>query len=302
MIKQHLSFSKAINLGFMHAMQEDQKVICMGLGVPDPKGIFGTTLNLQKTFGEERVFDIPTSENALTGVCVGLAISGYKPIINHQRLDFALLSLDQIINNAAKIHYMFGGKLNCPLVIRMIIGRGWGQGPTHSQNLQQIFAGIPGLKVVIPSTPQDAYSLLRASIKSTNPIIFLEHRWLHNSKGEVNFFVDKNELNRQKIIGEGSDFVILANSYAPEAIRAKKLIEKNYDIRGTIINFRIYDKCSISKVISICQSIKNILIVDTANESLSISHLIYYKISKFCLDVNQEILQCQIPLNLPHTF
>ena len=97
---------------------------------------------------------------------------------------------------------MFGGKLNCPLVIRMIIGRGWGQGPTHSQNLQQIFAGIPGLKVVIPSTPQDAYSLLRASIKSTNPIIFLEHRWLHNSKGEVNFFVDKNELNRQKIIGK----------------------------------------------------------------------------------------------------
>ena len=107
---------------------------------------------------------------------------------------------------------MFGGKLKCPLVIRMIIGRGWGQGPTHSQNLQQIFAGIPGLKVVMPGTPQDAYSLLRASIQSPNPIIFLEHRWLHNSIGEVDFSVDNNELNKQAIIGDGSDFLIIANS------------------------------------------------------------------------------------------
>ena len=135
---KQITFSKAINEAFIDSMKADDKIVCMGLGVPDPKGVFGTTLNLEKLFGKDRVFDIPTSENAMTGVCVGLALNGYKAIINHQRLDFALLSLDQIINNAAKIHYMFGGKINCPIVIRMIIGRGWGQGPTHSQNLQQL--------------------------------------------------------------------------------------------------------------------------------------------------------------------
>ena len=237
-----ITFAEAINYAFIHSMQEESKVVCMGLGVPDPKGVFGTTKNLQDLFGKERVFDIPTSENALTGVCVGLALDGYKAILNHQRLDFALLSLDQIINNAAKIHYMFGGKLNCPVVIRMIIGRGWGQGPTHSQNLQQIFAGIPGLRVIIPGNPQDAYSLLRASIVSTDPVIFLEHRWLHNLKGNVEFKFDKKDIKKQEIIGDGSDFLILASSYMlPEAMRAKDVIEKNYSIKGTIMNFRIYD-------------------------------------------------------------
>lgn len=286
-----ITFAEAINHAFFHALKNDSKVICMGLGVPDPKGVFGTTLNLQKTFGKDRVFDIPTSENALTGVCIGLALNGYKSILNHQRLDFALLSLDQIINNAAKIHYMFGGKLTCPIVIRMIIGRGWGQGPTHSQNLQQIFAGIPGLKVVMPGTPQDAYSLLRSSISSSDPIIFLEHRWLHNARGKVNFEFKKNDINKQEIIGDGKDFFIVASSYmVPEAIRAKKAIEKNYAIKGTILNFRIYDKNALEELFDLCKLIKNILIIDSANESLSIAHLIYYKVSKLGLKIKKDIL------------
>ena len=173
----------------------------------------------------------------------------------------------------------------------MIIGRGWGQGPTHSQNLQQIFAGIPGLKVVMPGTPQDAYSLLRASIQSPNPIIFLEHRWLHNSIGEVDFSVDNNELNKQAIIGDGSDFLIIANSYMlPEAIRAKNAIEEKYEIKGVIINYRIYDNYYLSEIIAISKSIKNILIVDTANEGLSISHQIFYQISKSSENVDLDIL------------
>ncbi len=286
-----ITFAEAINYAFIDSMKADSKVICMGLGVTDPKGVFGTTLNLEKLFGKERVFDIPTSENALTGVCVGLSLDGYRPILNHQRLDFALLSLDQIINNAAKIHYMFGGKLNCPIVLRMIIGRGWGQGPTHSQNLQQIFAGIPGLKVVMPGNPQDAYSLLRASISSSDPIIFLEHRWLHNMKGNVDFNFEKNDIKKQKVIDNGRDFLIVASSFMlPEAIRAKDSIEKNYNLKGTILNFRIYDKNILKELLEISKSIKNVLIIDTANEGLSIAHLIYYKISNLGFDINKDIL------------
>ena len=211
--------------------------------------------------------------------------------MNHQRLDFALLSIDQIINNAAKIHYMFGGQLTCPIVIRMIVGRGWGQGPTHSQNLQQLFAGIPGLKVVIPSTPQDGYCLLRASINDKNPVIFIEHRWLHNSEGLVDFKYSQNDLNKQIIFGEGEDFLIIACSYmVPEAMRALNLIENNYPIKGKIINLRIYDNQKLDEVLNHCRSNQNILIIDTANYGLSISHLIYYEISKLNLKVKKSIL------------
>ena len=124
---------------------------------------------------------MPTSENAMTGIAIGASMNGIKAIMTHQRLDFFLLAMDQLVNNAAKAHYMFGGALSIPITIRLIIGRGWGQGPTHSQNLQAWFAHIPGLKVVMPSTPSDAKSLLISSIFDPNPVVFLEHRWLHNS-------------------------------------------------------------------------------------------------------------------------
>jgi pyruvate dehydrogenase E1 component beta subunit len=180
-----LTFASAINDALATAMASDSKVICFGLGTDDPKGIFGTTLGLKERFGGERVFDMPTAENSMTGIAVGAALSGLRPVMTHQRLDFALLSMDQLVNNAAKWRFMFGGKRSVPLTVRMILGRGWGQGPTHSQNLQAWFAHIPGLKVVMPATAEDAKGLLLSSIFDEDPVIFLEHRWLHNMKGEV---------------------------------------------------------------------------------------------------------------------
>ena len=124
-------------------------------GVTDPKRIFGTTKGLLENFGEERVFDVPCSENALTGIGIGASMGGVKPIMVHQRLDFFLLAMDQLVNNVAKWHFMFGSQVSIPITIRLILGRGWGQGPTHSQNLQAWFAHIPGLKVVSPSNALD---------------------------------------------------------------------------------------------------------------------------------------------------
>lgn len=267
------SFSGAINKAFFDSMKEDKKVICMGLGVTDPKGVFGTTVNLEKYFGPERVMDTPTSENSVTGICAGLAMAGFRPILTHQRLDFALLSLDQIINNISKTRYMFGGQISCPVVIRMIIGRGWGQGPTHSQNLQLLFAGIPGLRVVIPSSPQDAYSLLRASIESMDPVIFLEHRWLHNSTTKDKLTYEKDSLKSQKILKKGEDFTIVATSYmVPESIRALKYIEKNSNLSGSIINFRNYSCDCTSEIIENVTKTKKIIFIDTAQKCFSIGH------------------------------
>jgi pyruvate dehydrogenase E1 component beta subunit len=164
---------------------------------------------------------MPTSENAMTGIAVGTAINGLRPVMTHQRLDFALLGMDQLINNAAKWHFMFGGHRAVPLTIRMIIGRGWGQGPTHSQNLQAWFAHIPGLKVVMPASAADAKGLLLSSIFDDNPVVLLEHRWLHNLKGEVPVGDYRVPIGKANRLREGSDVTVVATSYMTiEAVHA----------------------------------------------------------------------------------
>jgi pyruvate dehydrogenase E1 component beta subunit len=216
-----MTFAKAINEALSVAMVHDANVICYGLGVDDPKGVFGTTLGLQQKFGPERVFDMPTSENAMTGIGIGAALYGLRPVMTHQRLDFALLSMDQLVNNAAKWRFMFGGRRGVPLTVRMILGRGWGQGPTHSQNLQAWFAHVPGLKVVMPSTAEDAKGLLLSSIFDDDPVIFLEHRWLHNLRGEVPEGDCRVPIGKARTLRQGGDITIVAMSYMTiEALHA----------------------------------------------------------------------------------
>ena len=219
--RREITFAQAINEATHQAMAADPSVICFGLGVTDPGAIFGTTRDLESAFGPSRVFDMPTSENAMTGIAVGAAIAGLKPIMTHQRLDFFLLAMDQLVNSAAKWHYMFGGQFNVPITIRLIIGRGWGQGPTHSQNLQAWFTHIPGLKVVMPTTPADAKQLLLASIEDPNPILFLEHRWLHNLTDHVPEQQDHTVLGKARIARQGEDVTIVTSGYLTlESIRA----------------------------------------------------------------------------------
>ena len=221
------SFAAAVNDALHQAMEIDSSVICYGLGVTDPKAVFGTTANLEERFGSERVFDMPTSENAMTGVAIGAALNGIKTVMTHQRIDFFLLAMDQLVNGAAKWHYMFGGQNSIPITIRLIIGRGWGQGPTHSQNLQAWFSHIPGLKVVMPTTAGDAKALLLASIFDPNPVIFLEHRWLHNTLGEVQDGDIRVPLGKARVAKTGDDLTLVAMSYMTvEALHAANYLEQ----------------------------------------------------------------------------
>lgn len=212
-MNRELNYSGAINEAMHQAMEHDANVITFGLGVDDPKAIFGTTLGLKDRFGSKRVFDMPTSENAMTGVAVGAAMLGIRPVMVHQRLDFFLLAMDQLVNSAAKWHFMFGGLTSVPITIRLIIGRGWGQGPTHSQNLQAWFAHIPGLKVVMPANAQDAKGLLLSSIFDPNPVLFLEHRWLHNLSGDVPKRFYKTPIGSARTLRPGNDITVVALSY-----------------------------------------------------------------------------------------
>ena len=224
---REITFAQALNEATDLCLEKDPSVYLMGLGVPDPKGIFGTTLNLAQKYGDKRVFDMPVSENGMTGVAVGSAIVGMRPVMTHQRMDFTLMAADQIINNAAKWHYMFGGKLSIPLTIRMIIGMGWGQGAQHSQSLQAMFMHIPGLKVVMPATPHDAKGLLISSIEDNNPVIFLEHRWLFNVKGHVPEGIYRVPIARAAVVRSGKDVTLAATSYMTlESIRAAEILAK----------------------------------------------------------------------------
>ena len=235
---RELKFFQALNEAVDVCMAKDPSVYIVGLGVPDPKGIFGSTVGLLKKYGPSRVLDMPTSENGMTGIAIGSALVGMRPIMTHQRIDFALLAIEQIVNQAAKWHYMFGGQMKVPLVIRMIIGRGWGQGPQHSQSLQAWFAHIPGLKVVMPTTPYDAKGLLIASIEDNNPVIFLEHRWLYNVTGPVPEGVYRVALGQARIVKEGSDITIAAISYMTlEALRAAEILSKE-GIKAEVVDIR----------------------------------------------------------------
>lgn len=171
-------------------MEEDEKVFLFGLDVGDHKCTFGSTKGLREFFGEKRVFSTPLSEDAMTGVAIGAALSGLKPVQIHIRADFLLLCMNQLVNMAGNIRYLSGGKLSCPMTVRAVIGHGWGQGAQHSKSIYQMFKFVPGIKVIVPSNPQEAYSGLKAAIRSNDPIICFEPRWLYGGEGLVDTEID----------------------------------------------------------------------------------------------------------------
>jgi acetoin:2,6-dichlorophenolindophenol oxidoreductase subunit beta len=262
---RQITYVEAILEALNQSMDQDERVIVIGEGVPDPKAIFNSTFGLREKFGDERVFDMPLSENGVTGVCIGAAISGMRPVMIHQRIDFALLSLDQIINNAAKWHYMFNGKQNIPLVIRMIVGRGWGQGPQHSQSLQALFSSIPGLKVVMPTTAHDAKGMMIAAIKDNNPVIFIEHRWLHSINDLVPESMYEVQLDKAKIISDGSDVTIAAFSYMTlEAFITARAMLSIMGISVELIDMRSVRPLDTQTVINSVKKTGRLIVADTA--------------------------------------
>lgn len=275
-----INFANAINNALIQSMEQDEKVICYGLGVDDPKRIFGTTNDLAEKFGNERVFDIPISENAMTGVAIGAAIGGYKPVFVHQRLDFFLLAMDQLVNGAAKWHFMFGGQNSVPLVIRLVVGRGWGQGPTHCQSLHAWFSHIPGLKVVMPSNPVDAKGLLLSSINDPNPVVFVEHRWLHNMSGEVPEEVYYTPLGEATTPRKGTDITLVTSSIlVPEALTAAVELEK-IGINCEVVDLRTIRPIDEKTILKSVSKTKRVLAIDIGAEFGSVADSIVSKVSE----------------------
>jgi len=277
-----ITFAAAIQEALDQAMELDENVIVYGLGVDDPKAIFGTTAGLQKKYGSHRVFDTPTSENAMTGIGIGAALEGIRPVMVHQRLDFFLLAMDQLVNGAAKWHFMFGGQDSVPITIRLIMGRGWGQGPTHSQNLQAWFAHIPGLRVVMPSSAEDAKGLLLQSIKDNNPVVFLEHRWLHNLKGNVSIEPIPIPFGKARCVFEGTDISIISMSYMTiEAIHAVEYL-RDKSISCELIDLRTIAPLDWECVFDSINKTGRVLVLDTGVTFGSVAGEIIARVSEKC--------------------
>lgn len=263
-VTQEMTFGEALREATALCLQRDPRVFVIGLGVPDPKGIFGTTAGLAKEFGPDRALDAPLCENALTGLVIGAALGGMRPLLTHQRVDFALLSLEQIVNQAAKWHYMFDGRGGTvPIVIRMIIGRGWGQGPQHAQSLSSWFAHVPGLKVVAPASPADAKGMLIASVEDDNPVVFLEHRWLHNMKGPVPTGYYRAPLERCLVARSGQDITVVASSHMViEALRAAEFAAARGLFAAEVVDARCLNPLDFATIETSVRKTRRLLVAD----------------------------------------
>ena len=218
-----LTYVEALREVQTQLMESDSRVFVMGEGVDDAGGVFGSTLGLCDRFGKSRVMDLPIAENGMTGVAIGAAAAGMRPIFVHMRMDFLPMCMDQIVNHAAKWHYMTGGAVHVPLIIRAIIGRGWGSAAQHSQSLYGLFQTIPGIKIIAPATPYDIKGLLVQAVADGNPVLCVEHRWIYDALGPVPEELYAVPFGEGIIRMEGSDVTVIAVSHMLyEAIKAAR--------------------------------------------------------------------------------
>ncbi|MBI2028453.1 MAG: alpha-ketoacid dehydrogenase subunit beta [Candidatus Levybacteria bacterium] len=260
--KKKISYRTAINQALHQEMERDNSIFIYGIDVADHKRIFGSTKGLLEKFGPKRVFSTPLSEEALLGFGLGAAISGLRPINVHMRVDFLLLAINQLVNMVASYHYGTDGKIQVPLVIRAIIGKGWGQSYQHSKSLQSFFAHIPGLKVVMPTTPADAKGLLIAAIRNNNPVVVLEHRMLYDVEDEVPIEPIPTPLGIGQILKRGKDITIVATSYSTvEAVKAAQILGKR-GISVEVIDPRSIFPLDEDIIIKSVEKTKHCIIVD----------------------------------------
>jgi pyruvate dehydrogenase E1 component beta subunit len=259
-----LKYVDALREGVAQEMRRDPQVFVFGLDVDDHKAIQGSTRGLHEEFGPRRVFNTPLSEDAMTGVAIGAAMAGMRPIHVHIRMDFLMLCMNQLINMAAKARYMYGGSVRVPMVVRSMIGKSWGQGAQHSQALYSMFMHVPGLKVVAPSNAHDAKGCMIAALRDDNPTIFVEHRLLYPTEAyvpEEPFTVD---FGRARVAVEGSDITIVGvSNMVMECLRAQELLA-HVGIHAEIIDPITLAPLDTMTIASSVQKTGRLLVVDNA--------------------------------------
>ncbi|MCD9023841.1 alpha-ketoacid dehydrogenase subunit beta [Cohnella silvisoli] len=259
-----ISYSEAINEALQEEMRRDADIVLMGEDIGSYGGVFKVTKGLYSEFGAERVIDTPISETGFIGAGVGAAMTGLIPIIEIMWIDFTLVALDQIVNQAAKLKYMSGGQTSIPLVIRTQGGGGRGNGAQHSQSLETIFAHIPGLKVVAPSTPYDAKGLLKTAVREGSPVIFIEHKMLYNQKGHVPLESYTIPLGQSDVKRRGKDVTLVSLSrMVLFSLEAAELLSQE-GIEVEVIDLRTLVPLDLAAVIQSVKQTHRVVIVHEA--------------------------------------
>lgn len=260
---RQITFGEATNEAVLQEMERDPSVFIYGVGLPDHKRFFGTLTGVLERFGPERYFDTPISEEAMTGFALGAAINGLRPIHVHIRADFLLLVMNQLGNMIANYTYAAGGKLKVPLVIRAVIGRGFGQGVQHSKSLHGMVAHLPGLKVIMPTTPRDAKGLLTSAIRDDNPVVSIEHRWLYWAKGDVPEEPFIIPIGQGHVLHPGTDVTIIATSWMNvEALQAAQILSR-HDISAEVIDPRTIAPLDDAMIVASVRKTGQCIVADT---------------------------------------
>ena len=258
-----MRYREALNQALREEMEADENVFIMGEDVGVFQGAFKVTAGLLEEFGERRVRDTPISENTIVGMGVGAAMAGLRPIVEMMTINFALLAMDQVINSAASIRYMFGGQVKVPLVIRMPQGGGHQLGPTHSHSFEAMYLHVPGLLVAVPSTPADAKGLLKTAIRDDNPVVFIEHETLYGQRGEVPENGGPMKFGEAAIRREGSDVTVIGISrMAVTALKAADTLAGEHEIEAEVIDPRTLRPLDLDTILESVQKTNRAVIVE----------------------------------------
>ncbi len=274
----------AINEAIKEEMERDENVVLIGEDVGTPGGSFGASRGLYDLFGPERVFDTPISEAAITGLAAGAAACGLRPILEIMFMDFMTICMDGIVNQIAKMRYMFGSQYTMPVVIRTPSGAGLNAGPQHSQSLEAWFAHVPGLKVVMPGTPYDVKGLLKSAIRDDNPVIVVEHKALHALKGSIPEEEYLVPIGKADVKKEGTDVTVVATSkMVHESLRASETLAQE-DINIEVIDLLTISPWDRETVFSSVGKTHRLVIAHEAVKSFGIGAEISAAVSEEILD------------------
>lgn len=279
-----ITYREALNQALREEMARDERVLIFGEDVVAYGGAYGVTSGLGKEFGEKRVMDTPIAEGGIAGTAVGAAMGGLRPVAELMTINFALLAADQIINHAAKVRHMFGGQMSVPLVIRAVGGAGAQLAATHSQNLEVIFAHVPGLKVVTPATPKDAKGLLKSAIRDDDPVLFIEHALLYRVRGEVPDGEYLIPLGRAEVKREGRDLTFVA--YSRMVLVALEAADKLHDegIEAEVVDLRTLRPLDMETVLSSVRKTNRVVIIEEDWRSYGIGAEVASRIQEEAFD------------------
>lgn len=286
-----ITYGEAIKEAIKQSIEKDSSVIVMGLGAN-----YVSAPGLKNLF-PDNIYDTPNSEACTTGVCVGAALNGLKPIIQHDRVEFGLFGIDAILTQASKWNYSFGGNNNVPMVIRLTIGRQWGTGPQHSQSLYSMFGNATGLKVVIPSTPKMAKGLMISAINDKNPVVVLENLWIKNIKQEVDEGYFEIDLDKVNIVKEGKDITVV--SYGDgliDCIQSLDFLNDKIDVE--LIDLVSLNPIDYDSIFESVRKTKKLICIDTCNNSFSIGSEI---IAKVCENVFDSLDYPPVNITTPNS-